>query len=162
MCRRRNVSVRLGRCGFATETNTESFVLELELSQSVLAQQADQLAQLFHVHGRCRLWSPCPPIWSVVLFFRFRHLVSRKDAKAQRTSFAPLRLSGRLSYSTSASGWASGFASVLRPAFFFLDADFARFFAASAASTSRGLSTSSMMASSARSPSRWPSFKIRV
>ena len=46
--------------------------------------------------------------------------------------------------------------------FRFFDAAVFRFFAASAAWTSRGLSTSSMIASSAASPSRWPSLKMRV
>src|ERR1043166_2258737 len=44
---------------------------------------------------------------------------------------------------------------------FFLVAAALRFLSASLASTSRGLSTSSIIASSARSPSRCPSFHIR-
>ena len=46
------------RSRFATQANAKSFVLELELRQSVLAQQRDQLAQLVHVDGSCGLSAP--------------------------------------------------------------------------------------------------------
>ena len=55
----------------STQTNAKALILELELCQTIVTQEFDELAQLLHIHGRSRslrsaIALPC----RVTLFFR--------------------------------------------------------------------------------------------